>query len=124
MTKAATLPSARVTPKPSPHVLPDAKLTVTEMGCASALLAAGARFLGAVPGARVKLLFDDSDGAASELLAEHRTGTLEVSSLRITQALNEIKSIVFSHGTDAWPHKTGERPHARDNDAYPDESDS
>ena len=69
---------------------------IQEYNCAAAVLAAGGQLIGAEPGRRVSLVFDDSDGVASRLVAQHRDGELMLSTLKFAQALAEIKTTIFS----------------------------
>jgi len=74
-------------------------LLVTEYLTASAMLAAGARFLRADPpkGARGKcaLIFEDESGEASRLLESHQRGTLLVSTREFAAAIGMMKSTLF-----------------------------
>ena len=72
------------------------ELSVTEYCAASALLAAGAQLLRATPGKRVSLIFDDADGTASRLLAQHRDGTLSLPTIQFSSALSEVKTRIFA----------------------------
>jgi len=74
-------------------------LTITEYLTASAIQAAGARFLRADPpkDARGKcaLIFDDEGGEASRLLASHQRGTLLVPTREFAAAICMMKNTMF-----------------------------
>jgi len=71
-------------------------LIVSEYIQAAVLKAAGIRFLGAEPGERVGLIFDDSDGRASEISSEHVNGGVGVNSASFEAALGFVKNQIFA----------------------------
>lgn len=76
-------------------------LEVSEYLAAAALRASGAKIVAVVPGVkRCRIVFDDSDGAASDLAAQHRAGTLRVSSLAFADAVGAVKNEIFAAKRD------------------------
>jgi hypothetical protein len=75
------------------------RLEVFDYLAASALVSAGARFLGAEPPAngsgKCALLFDDTEGDASRLLREHQAGALRVVSRDYAGAIHQVKDSIF-----------------------------
>jgi hypothetical protein len=71
-------------------------LIVSEYIQAAVLKGAGIRFLGAEPGERVGLIFDDSDGRASEISSEHVNGGVGVNSASFEAALGFVKNQIFA----------------------------
>ena len=71
-------------------------LEIQEFIAAAALKANGVRILGAVPGRRVTIQFDNADGEAERLLDRHLNGGLQVNSAEFALALSEVKSIIFA----------------------------
>jgi len=74
-------------------------LTVTEYLTASAIQAGGARFLRTEAPMEKRgkcgLVFDDSDGEASRLLAAHQQGTLKIPTRDFAAAIYLIKDSIF-----------------------------
>lgn len=74
---------------------------VSEYLCAAALRASGAKIMAIVPGERrCKIIFDDTNGTASDLAAQHRAGTLEVNSRAMADAVQSVKSEIFGARRD------------------------
>jgi len=75
-------------------------LTITEYLTASAMQAAGARFLRADPPtegrSKCGLVFCDDDGKASELLEKHQQGTLRISTRDFASAIGSMKNAIFA----------------------------
>jgi len=64
---------------------------------AAVLRGVGCRFLTAEPsGRRIALLFDDSNGHASKVLAEHREKGVTVNSQEFQTGLAWAKSVIFA----------------------------
>ena len=74
----------------------------TEFIAASTLKALDVPFLGAEPGARVELLFDDSDGRASEIASQHMNGGVQVNSADLAAAFAFVKDRVFALKRDRF----------------------
>jgi hypothetical protein len=75
-------------------------LELSEYLSCAALVAAGVELLEIRPPtgfrSRCALVFSDERGRASQVLADHQKGNLEVNSLRYAQAVNDLKQRIFS----------------------------
>jgi len=73
-------------------------LSIGEYMAAAAVRTAGGTLLEVHQngGARCVMLFDDSDGKASDLLARHRAGTLEISSREMADSIQSVKNEIFA----------------------------
>ena len=81
--------------------MPDKLYRATEYNLAATLKASGVRYVGAEPGHRVVLLFDDGDGRASQIADRHVNGGVEVNSATLAASLSFIKDTIFATRREA-----------------------
>jgi hypothetical protein len=75
-------------------------LSVSEYGAGAALACAGIKMVDVKPprmgSRRCEMLFDDTDGRASETLRKHLSGDLQASTLEFADSLQRVKSALFA----------------------------
>jgi hypothetical protein len=76
------------------------ELEITEYHAGAALLTGGAKMIRVVPpegyGHRCLLVFDDTDGRASNILIQHTRGVLQAPTLEYAKNLDLLKSRIFA----------------------------